>query len=568
MSKLIFRKLFIFSSSEKLARVVEFSEGKTMITSSSVDGTDRGKSVIMKSLYHTMGADCFFEDKWDDANKTYILLFSVGDSSYYIFRHANLFKVFDGNKKLLFSSVRRHELAEKLFDIFHFAVKLPAKKKDDDDQEMDRLETTPPAYNYILYFVDQDKQNGSQFASFRNLNQYSDYKTNVLFYHFGAFDDTYYDLAQQAERLEEKQKSLFRDKDMMRLMLERIYTSINGVSYSADIKHLQMDVDKTKKQYNEIAKKLSEIRQKLINFRNDKEDLTLQLRSLTELGRENDKQIKSLTEHICPVCESHLDDNRSIQVRVKRYNTGDDIILLSSEMQIDIKKIENEITKLEAEYTNWLQRLSEYENALNLKSSEVNDVLRHKGFMEIKDKLADDIHVVDENITSNETQLKVIKKALRKYNDAKKAINERYYSLMLSDRNRFGLEGIDPKSFEDIKRNFTAGGSNNPISTIIWYINLIRLKHEFNPEAIDFPVVFDSPNNAETDQEKRDQIYSYICERTTDNQLIVSGIGFAERTIKDVDFDSVIELTNEKYELLCADDFQSNVDLLRELTSK
>lgn len=568
MSKLIFKKLYIFSSSEKLARAIEFSERKTMITSSSVDGTDRGKSVIMKSLYHSMGADCFFEDKWDDANKTYILLFSIENNSYYIFRHANLFKLFDSDKRLIFSSVRRHELAEKLFGIFNFAVKLPAKQKNNDDQEPDKLEITPPAYNYLLYFVDQDKQYGSQFASFRNLSQYSDYKTNVLYYHFGAFDDIYYDLVQKAKQFEEALRIVSRDKDMMQLMLERIYTSINGVSYSVDITHLQRNVERTQKQYNEIAHKLSEIRKKLINLRNDKEDIFQQLRSITDLEKENNLQIKSIADHICPMCESHIDENSSINMRIKRYNTGDDIILLSSEMQIDIKKIENEITKLETEYSDWLRRLSEYENALNIKSSEINDVLRHKGFMEIKDKLVDDIHTVDDNIATNESKLKDVKKALHKYNDVKKAINERYYTLMLGDRNRFGLEGIDPKSFEDVKRNFTAGGSNNPISTIVWYVNLIRLKHEFNPNAIDFPVVFDSPNNAETDQEKRDQIYNFICERITDNQLIVSGIGFDERTTNGMEFDSVIKLTNEKYELLCANDFQANSDLLYELTSK
>lgn len=124
------------------------------------------------------------------------------------------------------------------------------------------------------------------------------------------------------------------------------------------------------------------------------------------------------------------------------------------------------------------------------------------------------------SIATNEADAKVVKKKLRKYSDAKKKINERYYTLMLSDKNWFGLEGIDSKSFENIKRTFSAGGSNNPISTIIWYVNLIQLKHEFNPDAINFPVVFDSPNNAETDDEKRNQITSIFANAFPQTNLL------------------------------------------------
>lgn len=145
MRKLVFKELFLFSSIEKKARKIEFSPSKTMITSSSTDGTDRGKSVIMKSLYHTMGADCFFEDKWDDASKTYILSFAIDDAGYYIFRHNKLFKVFDANKDLLFMAVSRHELAERLYELFHFAVKLPKRSNNEDDEPIERLEVTPPA---------------------------------------------------------------------------------------------------------------------------------------------------------------------------------------------------------------------------------------------------------------------------------------------------------------------------------------------------------------------------------------------------------------------------------------
>ena len=73
MGKLIFKDLYLFSPSEKLAKKISFAPGRTIITSDAHDGTDRGKSVIMKALYHTMGADCYFEGKWEDSTKTYIL---------------------------------------------------------------------------------------------------------------------------------------------------------------------------------------------------------------------------------------------------------------------------------------------------------------------------------------------------------------------------------------------------------------------------------------------------------------------------------------------------------------
>lgn len=54
--RMLFKELFIFSPSEKIAKKIDFSDGVNIITSSQEDGTDRGKSVIMRSLYHTMGA--------------------------------------------------------------------------------------------------------------------------------------------------------------------------------------------------------------------------------------------------------------------------------------------------------------------------------------------------------------------------------------------------------------------------------------------------------------------------------------------------------------------------------
>ena len=512
-----------------------------------------------------MGADCYFEGKWDDSSKTYILHFSVDNNEYYMFRHNKLFKLFDGEKRLLFSVISRHELSERLSTITGFAVKLPPRERNSDDGYVQELEIAPPVYNYLLYFVDQDYQNGSQFASFQHLSEYPDFKENVLYYHFGAFDDDYYMLVQEQDIYLAESKRLENDQKMTCMMLDKIFENIHSVSYSKDIEHLRADVNRTKDEYNKLSNALNHLRQKLIQLRNDKADLEHHLHALTLFGKENDLQIASLNNHICPFCKSEISD--TIDLRIKKYSTGDDIILLSSDMQYSIMEIDRKIAEYETEYSQWLSKLKKYEESMDIASTEINDILKHKGFIDIKESVAEDLDAIRINISENEKKLKEAKKSLRKYGEVKKRINERYYTLMLSDKNRFGLEGINAKSFENIKRTFSAGGSNNPLSTIIWYVNLIQLKHEFNPSAIDFPVVFDSPNNAETDETKKRQIYRYICERVTENQLIVSGLGFSGDEILN-SFDSVITLTNNKYELLCPEDYAANVSLLQELNNK
>lgn len=558
MRKMVFKKLYIFSSSEKKAKVVEFAAGKNIITSSSIDGTDRGKSVIMKSLYHALGADCYFDDKWQDDDKAYIVNFSIATEEYYIFRCNRLFKVFDSKKRLMFKTIDRRELAASLDAIFDFAVKLPNRTED-------KLEITPPAYNYLLYFIDQDKLDGSNFASFEKLAQYPNYKENVLFYHFGAFDDTYYEIMRKLESIRDEIAHLQKEKELSESMLEKVFVSIKDVSYSKSIELLRHDIERSKQKYSSIAKSLSETRTKLIELRNEKDELQRSLHSLEHLGKLNENHISSLLIHRCPLCDSEVSD--TLNLRIMKYNTNDDIILLSSDLQISISQTDKKIAQLEAEYKDVLSKLSAYEESLGSKTAEVNDVLKHQGLIEVRDSITSDLMTTKQDIEEKEASEKELKKKIRLYNDRKKEINQRYYELMLADKIKFGLEEIDAKGFEKITNSFSAGGSNKPISTVIWYTNLIKLKNQFNPDAINFPVVFDSPNNAETDMTKRVRVYEYLAKNIDDkNQLILSGIGFKSDDFDGVQFDKVIYLENAKYELLCEEDYSNNSQLLIELS--
>ena len=560
MSKLIFKTLYIFSSREKKAKMVSFSSGTNIITSSSIDGTKRGKSLITKCLYHTMGADCFFEPIWEDNDKTYILNFDIDGTEYYMYRCSSLFKLFDSNKNVIFKTTHRNELGEKLKTIFNFAVQLPKR-------EEEKLEITPPAYSYLLYFLDQDRILGTQFSSFDNLGQYPDFKENVLYYHFGAFDERYYEIERQLEKIHEEVKAIQKRKEISEGMYEKVTSSIRDVSYTQSLELLKRDVERTKEQYISIANALSKTRTNLINLRNERAEVLASLEALKILDRDNEKQIKALNNHVCPFCSSSLDD--TVALRISKYNTSEDIILLSNNMQITISDIERKIAKQEAEYKKWLDELKKYEESLAEKHGEIDDVLAHKGFIEIKDEIIRELHVLREKIDEITQQEKTLKAEERTYIEIKNRINTRYYELMLMAKNQFNLEEIKDKSFEKITNSFRGGGSNKPIATVIWYINLLKLRKEFNPSAIDFPVVFDSPNNAETDLEKKGQLYKYIVENTPkDNQLIVSGIGYENEHTFGIAFDKVIYLDNEKYHLLSSEDYNAYSSILKELCSK
>jgi len=557
MNKLIFKNLYLFSTSEKLAKHISFSDGINIIASSQVNGNDRGKSVIMKSLYHTLGADAHFDDMWDDKTKTYILHFAIDDVEYYIYRCNRLFKFFNSEKTLLFSTIDRNELAANLKYYFKFAVELP-------DRTNNKLEITPVAYNYLLSFVDQDCYNGTNFSSFLNLAQYSNYKENVLYYHFGAFDDHYFEIEKILESLKVKQNDLKQHLTLTDSLFTKTVAEIHGNTYTANIDLLRIEVEKTQEEYTAIVDQLSTLKNKLIQLHNQKYELESTLHELKNALKDNEKEITQLNNHICPYCKSAIND--TLDMRAEKYSTADDIIFMNNDIQQTLLDITHNITVTEKRYKDVLEILKAYEQKIKLNSTQIDDVLKHHGYMQIRDHLLSEMGELKVELVAIEQQIAAATLELSKYETKKKQINADYYKLLSSAKAAFGLSEINNTRFENIKFNFKAGGSNKPIATVIWYITLTKLKNKYNPTAIKFPLVFDSPNNAEMDDEKRKELLAHLIKNSTNNnQMIISAIGFQpEQFISSVEM-SVTLLNNEKYQLLCTTDFEANKKLLFDL---
>lgn len=553
--RLIFRELFVFSPSEKKAKKVVFMDGINIITSSQEDGTDRGKSVIMRSLYHTMGAEGCFEKNWEGKNKVYVLKMDIDGIEYYIYRSAELFKFFSKDKKVLFTSVSSRELSEKLKRYTNFAVQLPNRSE--------RLEVTPPAYNYLPFYLDQDHYEGNNYAAFKNLGQYAGFRENVLFYHLGVYNEEYFQLVHSRDEIKERKAKNESQLEIYKAMLEGLDKKLAGASVSSSYEALKKDVAIYQKEYAEVLDKLSKSKKKLIDLRNHLYETGQMLKEIEDVSKESEKKIKKLRKHICPECGRELSD--TIQLKSKNYNLIEDAILLKNDLQVSLLEYQKKIEKEEKLYKELLGQMSEYEKKLKINTRKVDDVLRRKGLSELRDEVVSEQMDVIGTIEKDKAELKTVGTQISAYGTKKKRIEEQYYEHMLTARTQFGLNELSPDSFKKLTNSVNASGSNKNIATIVWYITILELRKIFNGEAIEFPVVFDSPNNVETDNQKKHGLVQYIIDKCNSGQLILSLLGFDEKNIETDKQIHIITLTNDKHQLLDSESYELYKDLLDEL---
>lgn len=538
--KLMFKDLYIFSPQDKTAKHIPFQEGINIITSNQEDGTDRGKSVIMRSLYYTLGAENYFEAKWDTKNKIYILKFIIDTQEYYLYRASNLYKMFDKNKNLLFTSIRSTDLAKKLSYYTNFAVQLPNKNTE-------LLEITPPVYNYLPFFIDQDHYQCTTYASFKNLQMYTNYKDSVLFYHLGVYNEDYFNLLKEKEKKNEENTKLKDRYSILNAMQKDIESKIGCTVPSYDLSALEKDVNLYKKEYITLVSKLNISKTNLISLKNNLYKLEELQQEMKTLSLETEKKLKSLNKHICPECGSNLID--TVIIKSKKYNLIEDAISISNNLQINIYELKENIIKEESTYKKLLELLKFYDKKMKLNESYIEDIVKYRGLSEFRDNIVsekDSILLKKDTIFS---EIKALSKKINLYNKRKKNIEEKYYELLLNARSHFGLYEISEDKFKKLTNHFCASGSNKNISTVIWYIAILQLRKEFNNNAIEFPAVFDSPNNVETDDKKKHALLEYILKNTPTPQLILSSIGFdpLEFNLSNI---NLITLENPKYQLL------------------
>lgn len=556
----IFKKIYIFDILTKKAFITSFEKGVNIVTSSSIDGTDRGKSVLLRSLYHVMGADAHFDKKWKNEDKVYLLEFFVDNKKYFIYRHRKLFKVFNDLIQILFQTSSRTELSEFLGEIWSFEIFLP-------NRNTEKLEIAPPAYTYVMNFLDQDYYDGTNFNSFKSLGQYRNFKPDVIYSQLGIYDKSYFERVKIKQNLFERindSKESYKKSDEMK---EKVSNLLENVVVPENLEELERELSIRSKEYNDILHSMNEFRYKLTNLRNEKYELEIALNQIERFKNSKEKEVKFILEtDICPECHSILNDTTDL--RSKRYNSIESSIYISDSIYEDIEQISKVISKIESSYREFSNRLESYKKNINSAQEEIKNYTSYIGLNELYNSL--NLELFSELQLQEELKDRIenIEEELKKVSEIKADINNKYYEMVDSQVLRFGLNELEESQYKAINRVFCASGSNKPISTVIWYFILNNLKVCFNKKSLKLPMVLDSPKNAEMDYYKEQALIEYILENSSNyTQLIFSSIGFERTKFMFEGEIKIIELKNDKYQLLNSETFKEYEDILENVLS-
>lgn len=552
VSDIVFKDLWIFSPLEELAKHVEFSDGVNIVTSSQMDGTDRGKSAIAMSLYHCMGADCRFSTKWGK-NKVYILHFGFNEEEFYMYRNGNLFKLFNGSMESLWSTSNRNELGTILGNKFGFEILLP-------NRGTQEVEVAPPAYSYAPYFVDQNHYLGSDFSSFDRMGQYTGFKEPLVYTLTGVYDDGYYEILKSMEEVDALLRASQGELSLTDEMLARVIAEVGELGYSPEMQDLENDCGEHERRFKIATATLNKIRRQLMGLREEKTETELALKGLETFGSRTKRNLRELDDGVCPLCSSPL--KSTIEARVTGCSTLEDVLLMGDELRGELDRINSKIDNLEQQYSSDLSKLNDLKSRISAISKANKSSLQIEGLNQLGQKLSREHATLLHKYDLDSERKKQLSGQKSRYADMRSKVDARFVELITEGVTSFNLQEIELDKITKVTSQITAQGSNSPIATVLWYFALLTLKKEFNPERTNLPLVLDSPLNVETDEEKKIKQYELVFKRFGyDGQVIVTGLGLKGSSVVP-EGARVIVLSNEKYQLLNPDDYAEWKSLL------
>lgn len=552
MSRLIFNQLLIADIGNRKAKKICFLDGKNLLTSNS---NHLGKSLICKSLYYTLGAEVFFSEAWKNENSMYVLQFMVGSKIFNIARKNKLFILWDDNGyKEKFYLVKK--LQERLNQIFNFHIMLVGKN------ENKRLIDSAPVFMYIPYYIDQEYGWTPETKSFNNLGQFDkEERRNALYYHVGCLDENYVNVALNLDKAKDELLNLEKEKktclEVIKYM-EKMLDSTGDII--ANETELTKKINDNRSKLNQILNEIEQYRNKILNFENECEKLLKEKETIEAFLGKKQKPVNKTVQ--CPNYGNTIELNFA-EAFHKEY-IKETIHVELADIDLKIQKLKGKIEVENNNFINASNQLKFLERNINVDQNIYNRYIKMRSAKEMLTENQIHLGEIDTQIERINQEVINWQKSKKAYDEAKKKADDFYKNNLLELFTQLNVSTREVVNFNEyrIGDDIQASGAYKDRVILAKYYALILTKKQFNKGIIDFPVVIDSPRGDEQDKDNAKIIMDFILKNSDiSNQVIVATIDGKDYISSDIK-PNIVELTNNRHELLTTDEYTQNLTLI------
>ena len=548
MKRLKLKSLKIISISTKKAKIIDFDEKLTIVTSNSENRT--GKSLVTKAIYYALGADLNqYVSDWQNLSIVTILDFLYNNTLYSIFRLKNKTIVFNHSNGIykIFKSLS--ELKNYYSDFFNIKLRLSITTNSDDN-----LHIPYPQALFMPFYIDQDKGWSNMWDSFKSIGMYKDGKKEILEFYTGIKTNDYYKLMNEKTNKEKEIKDIKTEQTNCRLVIDTNLKHFKDIiSVNANIKEFKENIDALIKELNIVQKNKNRIRAELVKTYNKKDELQNELNNinyvLEDLKKDKMYMINNFSNDtiLCPICGVEHKNNSQVrfvlELDIENCQNNIDTLLSQIEKQdAEIRKLKHELEINTVDEKNISKILNKKKNKVKL-----NDILLSEGINKLIKELHCKLRKIDKLLYTNEQDLQQIKSELKYYDEIQNEQNKKFIDLIKPFLATLGIGDIEPKKIgEKIKE-----GGSDQARCIIAYVLAYYIMISQNKDAVLFPLVIDTPAQQEPSVKDMQILYKLILNNIPEyGQLVIT-----TSDLYGMNFDAKIHTFTDKRAVLKEDDY-------------
>ena len=550
--KVILKSLRITDVVGRRSRRIEFSNGINLITS---DNNSRGKSVLMKSVYHSLGADCSFDTNIKESNILFEIEFDYGDNAYKVLRYKDSFCTFkNGSLLKYYPDGNRNDLSLFYLDELNMGVFLRARGS--------QIELSPPAYMFVPYYLDQDRSWKEEQYPFKKASsgQYYPAVTNELyFYSLGLYKKEYGLLKSEIDEISLAIKNLEKE----RRIIDENYKTVKEANNAPTVCLSQDELDNYQRTtLAAINTLLDEQNAKILELNElDKKRTKCQLRiknnkyAIDRITEDSSTEI-SMTA-TCPNCNTKFD----VELRASVINTYNTVLL-----ENENSSLEEEVAQLDAQIKIIKQEIGIIGEKIEIARKKVSDkqteyeqyftwVALSKLNKEQLSRITEISSEIDDFKIKKAKKEEIKRQIKKSTEDAKNDFIDFYKKILM----QLDIDDFDPNSIKAFYK-LSLSGSQYARSTLSLFFAFLYTKNKYNPNDFDWPLVIDSPREGEQDNMNSSKILNFIIQQDTSNhQCILASVNATDYLDKEqLDSINIIKLENEKNRVMIAEEYDED----------